>query len=130
MKNCASSTLGDSEYIHGTSTVHKTANSRNWIRKVLGSGTLILADLCARQFEKAAFTAKDIEKNSVRISREHADLDIRTKSSYHVLLNNHTFMFVADSNNLDSKIYEHIASYIGPVNKLFVGMECKGAPLS
>ena len=61
---------------------------------------------------------------------EHADLDIRTKSSYHVLLNNHTFMFVADSNNLDSKIYEHIASYIGPVNKLFVGMECKGAPLS
>jgi len=50
--------------------------SRAWIRKVLGADTLILKDLCARKFAKEAFTAEDIEGNSVNISREQAHLDI------------------------------------------------------
>ena len=61
---------------------------------------------------------------------EHGDLNINTKTAYVVSVNNKSFYFAADSNNLDTHLYEHIYDYVGKIDILFLGMECDGAPLS
>lgn len=61
---------------------------------------------------------------------EHGDLNVLTKSAYHLRVGNHTLLFVADSCNISPKMYEHIHREIGDVDVLFVGMECDGAPVS
>jgi len=61
---------------------------------------------------------------------EHSDLNIQSKLSYCIQLNSHKFLFAADSNNLDTYLYNHIFNFIGPIDMLFLGMECDGAPLS
>lgn len=61
---------------------------------------------------------------------EHGDLNIRTKIAYRVTLKGKSVMFVADSNNLEPKLYEHIHDLFGDVEVLFIGMECDGAPMS
>ena len=61
---------------------------------------------------------------------EHSDLNIRSKLSYCIKLKGQTFMFAADSNNLDPFLYDHIVAAIGSIDMLFLGMECDGAPLS
>ena len=61
---------------------------------------------------------------------EHADLNVRTKLAYFIALEGHTVMCVADSNNVEPRLYEHVRQLLGDVDVLFVGMECDGAPLS
>ena len=61
---------------------------------------------------------------------EHTDLNIQSKLSYLVRLRNKKFLFLADSNNLDQKLYEHIADLFGQVDVIFVGMECVGASMA
>lgn len=61
---------------------------------------------------------------------EHADLNIRSKAGYVVRLGDRQVMFVADSNNLEYRLYKHIHRAVGDVDILFVGMECEGAPLT
>jgi len=61
---------------------------------------------------------------------EHSDLSIHSKLSYCIKLFDQTLMFAADSNNLDPFLYDHIVDCIGPIDMLFLGMECVGAPLS
>lgn len=61
---------------------------------------------------------------------EHSDLNIQTKLSYCIKLKEKTFMFAADSNNLDPFLYDHIIDHTGSIDMLFLGMECDGAPLS
>ena len=61
---------------------------------------------------------------------EHADLDIRTKTAYLVTLNNESILFLADSKNLDPWIYKRLAKQFPPIDKIFIGLECEGAPLS
>jgi L-ascorbate metabolism protein UlaG (beta-lactamase superfamily) len=61
---------------------------------------------------------------------EHADLHIRTKLAYAIELHGRTSLLVADSENLEPKLYDHIRACIGDVDILFIGMECDGAPLS
>ncbi|SRR6266496_969919 len=61
---------------------------------------------------------------------EHADLDIRSKAAYMVKVGRHRLLFLADSCNIEPRLYEHIVGEIGPVDALFLGMECDGAPLS
>jgi L-ascorbate metabolism protein UlaG (beta-lactamase superfamily) len=61
---------------------------------------------------------------------EHGDLGVLAKGAFHVRMEGRTFLFVADSNNLDDMLYEYIVEAVGPVNNLFVGMECVGSPLS
>ena len=39
-------------------------------------------------------------------------------------------LFAADSNNLDPVLYDRLAPLIGHVDTLFIGMECRGAPMS
>ena len=61
---------------------------------------------------------------------EHGDLNIRTKSAYLVNLENRSTLCVADSNNLEPQLYEHVHELVGDVDVVFLGMECDGAPLS
>lgn len=61
---------------------------------------------------------------------EHSDLNIRTKTCYHIAIDPFTFLFVADSRVLEARLYEHIYRSIGDVDVVFLGMECDGAPLS
>lgn len=61
---------------------------------------------------------------------EHCDLSIRSKTAYLVRIGERTIMFAADSRNLDPTLYDHVRKMTGPIDTLFVGMECDGAPLS
>ena len=61
---------------------------------------------------------------------EHGDLDVRTKSAYAVSLGHQSFLMMADSNNIDPALYQHIHGILGDVGVVFLGMECTGAPMS
>jgi L-ascorbate metabolism protein UlaG (beta-lactamase superfamily) len=61
---------------------------------------------------------------------EHGDLNIRSKTAYLVRLENRSVLCVADSNNLEPQLYEHVHELVGDIDVLFIGMECDGAPLS
>jgi L-ascorbate metabolism protein UlaG (beta-lactamase superfamily) len=61
---------------------------------------------------------------------EHGDLNVRTKLSYYVSLHGKSIFAVADSNNLESRLYQHLREIVGGADVLFIGMECDGAPLS
>ncbi|WP_430906611.1 MBL fold metallo-hydrolase [Maribacter sp. 2-571] len=62
---------------------------------------------------------------------EHSDLDVRSKLCFHVSLHNKfRVIFVADSRNIEPKLYERIQRIVGDIDVLFLGMECDGAPLS
>lgn len=62
---------------------------------------------------------------------EHGDLDVRSKLCYHVKLKDSLkILFVADSCNIEPKIYEHVEAMVGGADVLFLGMECDGAPMS
>ncbi|WP_437515496.1 MBL fold metallo-hydrolase [Sorangium sp. So ce1099] len=61
---------------------------------------------------------------------EHADLDIRTKAGFAVAMGGRTALFLADSNNLDPKLYDRIHDRIGDADVVFIGMECEGAQMS
>lgn len=61
---------------------------------------------------------------------EHCDLNIGSKMAHLIKLKEKTFLFAADSNNLEPALYKHIYDTLGDVNILFLGMECDGAPMS
>jgi len=61
---------------------------------------------------------------------EHCDLNVRTKLAYYVHLLGKKVLAVADSNNLEPRLYRHLHEIIGEIDILFIGMECDGAPMS
>lgn len=61
---------------------------------------------------------------------EHADLDIRGKSTFWVDLAGKNVFVGADSSGVDPQLYRHIAAHLGRVDMAFLGMECDGAPLT
>jgi L-ascorbate metabolism protein UlaG (beta-lactamase superfamily) len=61
---------------------------------------------------------------------EHADLDIRAKSTYCVRLAGRTIFVGADSSGIDPGLYRYIRGQAGKVDMAFLGMECAGAPLT
>ena len=61
---------------------------------------------------------------------EHGDLNISAKAAYLVQLKGQSILCLADSNNIEPKLYETIHSLFGDVNVIFIGMECDGAPFS
>lgn len=61
---------------------------------------------------------------------EHGDLHILGKLAFHLRLGTSSFLCTADSNNLQPELYDTIARELGPVDFLFMGMECDGAPMS
>jgi L-ascorbate metabolism protein UlaG (beta-lactamase superfamily) len=82
-----------------------------------------LAEMEEIDFEGGAITA-------IPFLGEHGDLNVLTKSAYHLRVGAHTLLFAADSCNIAPKLYEHIHEQVGDVDVLFVGMECDGAPMS
>jgi L-ascorbate metabolism protein UlaG (beta-lactamase superfamily) len=60
---------------------------------------------------------------------EHADLDIRAKSTYWVQLAGRSIFVGADSSGVDPGLYRHVRSHLGATDMAFLGMECDGAPL-
>jgi L-ascorbate metabolism protein UlaG (beta-lactamase superfamily) len=61
---------------------------------------------------------------------EHADLDIRSKSTYCIRLGGRTVFVGADSSGIDPTLYRYIRNHVGKVDTAFLGMECAGAPLT
>jgi len=61
---------------------------------------------------------------------EHSDLRIDSKTGWLVELGSKRIVFAADSRNLSPDLYRHLAPLVAPVDLLFIGMECDGAPLS
>lgn len=61
---------------------------------------------------------------------EHADLDIQSKLGYFIELCGKKYLFLADSDNVQPAMYSDLHNILGSIDKLFIGMECKGAPLS
>lgn len=61
---------------------------------------------------------------------EHADLDIASKHALYVRLSERGVLFLADSDCADPMLYHRMARVVGPVDLVFIGMECGGAPLS
>lgn len=60
---------------------------------------------------------------------EHADL-AHGKTAYMVRGGKQQILFAADSNCLDAAMYAHVRKIVGPIETVFLGMECVGAPLS
>jgi L-ascorbate metabolism protein UlaG (beta-lactamase superfamily) len=60
---------------------------------------------------------------------EHADLPY-AKTGYVVCMDRNRVLFAADSDCLDEEIYQHVRRLLGPIQTVFLGMECVGAPLS
>lgn len=61
---------------------------------------------------------------------EHCDLDIQTKLAYLISSADRTLLFAADACNVSPALYGRVRRVTGPVDVLFLGMECDGAPLS
>lgn len=61
---------------------------------------------------------------------EHADLDIRAKSTYCVQFAGRTVFIGADSSGIDPGLYRYMRGHVGQVDVAFLGMECAGAPLT
>lgn len=61
---------------------------------------------------------------------EHGDLDITSKLGYRIEFSGHSIIFLADSNNLDTRLYEQIRDIYGATETAFIGLECVGAPVS
>ena len=61
---------------------------------------------------------------------EHGDLNISSKTGYLLEFGGTKIMCMADSNNLEPHLYEHVQREIGDVDVIFLGMECDGAPVS
>jgi hypothetical protein len=61
---------------------------------------------------------------------EHADLDIRGKSTYWVQMAGRSMFVGADSSGIDPVLYRYMRNHLGQVDVAFLGMECDGAPLT
>jgi L-ascorbate metabolism protein UlaG (beta-lactamase superfamily) len=61
---------------------------------------------------------------------EHNDLAIQSKTSWFVRIGSRSVLAIADSCNLDPRLYNHVFAVTGKPDILFLGMECEGAPLS
>jgi L-ascorbate metabolism protein UlaG (beta-lactamase superfamily) len=67
---------------------------------------------------------------SIPFLGEHGDLSIRSKTTYLVRLLGKSFLFCADSNAFEPRLYDHLAGVVGDLDVAFIGMECDGAPMS
>jgi hypothetical protein len=72
----------------------------------------------------------DGELTALPFIGEHHDLLVQSKTTYHLRLGTATMLIAADSCNLSPELYRNIRALTGPVDTLFLGMECEGAPLS
>lgn len=67
---------------------------------------------------------------SLPFTGEHADLDIRSKQALCLRLHGHQALLLVDSDCRDPELYRRLLARTGPVDALYLGMECQGAPLN
>lgn len=94
------------------------------ILKECGFSNLITLE----EFESIEFSTGHI--TGVPFFGEHCDLNVQTKMAYFIKMCGTTFLFAADSNNLENALYQNIFEILGKVDVMFIGMECVGAPLT
>jgi L-ascorbate metabolism protein UlaG (beta-lactamase superfamily) len=80
--------------------------------------------------EMESITFEDLTITGIPFMGEHCDLNIQCKMCHHVKVSDFSILFVADSCNIEPRLYEHIQQQIGNVDLIFLGMECDGAPLT
>jgi L-ascorbate metabolism protein UlaG (beta-lactamase superfamily) len=61
---------------------------------------------------------------------EHHDLLMQSRTGYFIRIGNASVLVIADSCNMEPKMYEHLLKETGGADVLFLGMECDGAPPS
>lgn len=61
---------------------------------------------------------------------EHGDLNIQAKLGQAIRIGRHSMLFATDSCGIEPRLYRHLREVVGPVDSLFIGMECDGAPMS
>ena len=72
----------------------------------------------------------DISITGIPFVGEHSDLNIQAKMCHFVNIGEFKMLFMADSCNIEPRLYELIQKEMGDIDVLFLGMECDGAPLS
>ncbi len=81
------------------------------------------------EFEKINFFGGNIL--AIPFMGEHGDLAIQSKISYVITIADQSIAFMADSNNLCAKLYDHIQKILSKnIDIVFIGMECEGAPVN
>jgi L-ascorbate metabolism protein UlaG (beta-lactamase superfamily) len=90
----------------------------------LGFGSILEVD----EYERLRFA--DGEILPVPFVGEHADLRIRAKSCYLVRVGARRILLAADAAPETPEVIDGIVEETGPVDTLFLGMECDGAPLT
>ena len=73
---------------------------------------------------------KNCTITGIPFTGEHSDLNVKSKSCFHIAIEQFTLLFVADSKIIEPKLYEHVHRFVGNIDVIFLGMECDGAPLS
>lgn len=95
---------------------------------------LILASMGFRDvFELDEFQSVDAEGVTITATPflgEHGDLAIRCKTTWHIRLGERRFLFASDCKNISPHLFRRVRDAVGPVDALFLGMECDGAPMS
>jgi len=67
---------------------------------------------------------------SIPFPGEHCGLEVQSKHCALVVLEGKRFLFLVDSDAVDLALYSKLKHLIGPIDALFIGMECDGAPLT
>lgn len=80
------------------------------------------------EFEELKFPGGKI--TGIPFLGEHHDLFIQSKLCYLIDYNDSSILSVADSCNIEPRLYEKVQELYGEVDVLFLGMECDGAPSS
>jgi L-ascorbate metabolism protein UlaG (beta-lactamase superfamily) len=93
------------------------------LRKIGFKNIIELSDLDSEFFNEGHITG-------IPFLGEHGDLNIASKLCYLVQIATKKILFVADSNNLEPEVYNRLKSLFAPVDIIFLGMECEGAPMS
>ncbi len=81
-----------------------------------------------REFDEITFPGGSI--TTLPFLGEHHDLLIHSKLGYLIKIQDRTVLSIADSCNIEPKLYERVYELIGDVDVLFLGMECEGSPPS
>lgn len=72
----------------------------------------------------------DGQITSLPFPGEHCGLGVASKQSLLINLLGKQFLFLVDSDAVDSELYIKLSKRVGAVDALFVGMECRGSPLT
>jgi L-ascorbate metabolism protein UlaG (beta-lactamase superfamily) len=94
------------------------------VLRALGFSNVIVLD----PLECLSFAEGQI--TSLPFFGEHCGLDVQSKQAFFVEVRDRKFLFLADSAGVDCSFYHRLSRRISNVDALFIGMECRGAPLT